>query len=244
MDFFGGRLDLMDALSRLKLSPDRAYLAFGRSRVLANLYESAAVFALGACLGLSTLPFDETWTKLRLLSWLHFPVTCLCAAAALWFVVSSPWAALGIGALSYLAVFLCRWLCWYGELLDIRRELRLDAPPTPLRWRETAAYLPAAALLCLVLPLVARLCDPVDFPVFSGLLYPYLLLPLGSFLAGMALGRHRGFCPLFPIACFALYLPMVWLLFNSSALFHCFFAAVPALLGNGLAALLRRKRKK
>ena len=87
VDFFGGRLDLMDALSRLQLSPDRAYLAFGRSRVLANLYESAAVFALGACLGLSTLPFDETWTKLRLLSWLHFPVTCLCAAAALWFVV-------------------------------------------------------------------------------------------------------------------------------------------------------------
>ena len=44
-DFFGDRLDLMDALSRLQLSPDRAYLAFGRSRVLANLYESAAVFA-------------------------------------------------------------------------------------------------------------------------------------------------------------------------------------------------------
>ena len=244
IDYFGGRPEFWDTLSRTQLSTDEAYLAFGRSRVLANLYQSAAVFALGACLGLSTLPFDETWTKLRLLSWLHFPVTCLCAAAALWFVVSSPWAALGIGGLSYLAVFLCRWLCWYGELLDIRRELRLDAPPTPLRWRETAAYLPAAALLCLVLPLAARLCDPVDFPVFSGLLYPYLLLPLGSFLAGMALGRHRGFCPLFPIACFALYLPMVWLLFNSSALFHCFFAAVPALLGNGLAALLRRKRKK
>ena len=244
VDFFGGRLDLMDALSRLKLSPDRAYLAFGRSRVLANLYESAAVFALGACLGLSTLPFDETWTKLRLLSWLHFPVTCLCAAAALWFVVSSPWAALGIGGLSYLAVFLCRWLCWYGELLDIRRELRLDAPPTPLRWRETAAYLPAAALLCLVLPLAARLCDPVDFPVFSGLLYPYLLLPLGSFLAGMTLGRHRGFCPLFPLACALCYLPMVFLLFNATALFHLLLTAVPALLGNGLAALLRRKREK
>ena len=47
-DLFGGRPDLMDVLSRLQLAPDRAYLAFGRSRVLANLYESAAVFALGA----------------------------------------------------------------------------------------------------------------------------------------------------------------------------------------------------
>ena len=83
--------------------------------------------------------------------------------------------------------------------------------------------------------------DPA-VPVFSGLLYPYLLLPLGSFLAGMALGRRRGFCPLFPIACFALYLPMVWLLFNSSALFHCFFTAIPALLGNTAGAFLRKRR--
>ena len=167
----------MDTLSRTQLSTDEAYLAFGRSRVLANLYQSAAVFALGACLGLSTLPFDETWTQLRLLSWLHFPVTCLCAVAALWFVADTPWAALGIA-----------------------------------------------------LPLLARLCDAPDVPVFSGLLYPFLLLPIGSFLAGMALGRHRGFCPLFPLACALCYLPMVFLLFNATALFHLLLTAVPALL--------------
>ena len=245
IDSFGGRPEFWDTLSRTQLSTDEAYLAFGRSRVLANLYQSAAVFALGACLGLSTLPFDETWTQLRLLSWLHFPVTCLCAAAALWFVADSPWSALGIGALCYLAVFLCRWLCWYGEVLDIRRKLRLpDAPPSPLRWRETLPYLPAAALLGIALPLLARLCDGPDVPVFSGLLYPFLLLPIGSFLAGMALGRHRGFCPLFPLACALCYLPMVFLLFNATALFHLLLTAVPALLGNGLAALLRRKREK
>ena len=229
--FGGGHFDLMDTLSRLQLSTGEAYLTFGRSHVLANLYQSAAVFALGACLGLSTLPFDETWTQLRLLSWLHFPVTCLCAVAALWFVADSPWSALGIGALSYLAVFLCR-------------GLRLDAPPSPLRWRETLPYLPAAALLGIALPLLARLCDGPDVPVFSGLLYPFLLLPIGSFLAGMALGRHRGFCPLFPLACALCYLPMVFLLFNATALFHLLLTAVPALLGNGLAALLRRKREK
>ena len=89
IDYFGGRPEFWDTLSRTQLSTDEAYLAFGRSRVLANLYQSAAVFALGACLGLSTLPFDETWTQLRLLSWLHFPVTCLCAVAALWFVADT-----------------------------------------------------------------------------------------------------------------------------------------------------------
>ena len=102
----------------------------------------------------------------------------------------------------------------------------------------------AAALLGIALPLLARLCDAPDVPVFSGLLYPFLLLPMGSFLAGMALGRHRGFCPLFPLACALCYLPMVFLLFNATALFHLLLTAVPALLGNGLAALLRRKREK
>lgn len=241
----GGHFDLMDTLSRTQLSTDEAYLAFGRSRVLANLYQSAAVFALGACLGLSTLPFDETWTRLRALSWLHFPVTCLCAVAALWFVADSPWAAAGIGALGYLAVFLCRWLCWYGEVLDIRRELCLpEAPPSPLRWRETLPYLPAAALLGIALPLLARLADPVDVPVFSGVLYPFLLLPVGSFAAGMALGKHRGFCPLFPLACVLCYLPMLWILFNFSAFFHLFLTFFPAFLGNLLGAILRMRSAK
>lgn len=245
IDYFGGRPEFWDTLSRTQLSTDEAYLAFGRSRVLANLYQSAAVFALGACLGLSTLPFDETWTQLRLLSWLHFPVTCLCAAAALWFVADSPWSALGIGALCYLAVFLCRWLCWYGEVLDIRRKLRLpDAPPSPLRWRETLPYLPAAALLGIACPLLAgsvtRRMSPSS-PAFST---PSCSCRSAPSWPGMALGRHRGFCPLFPLACALCYLPMVFLLFNATALFHLLLTAVPALLGNGLAALLRRKREK
>ena len=245
IDYFGGRPEFWDTLSRTQLSTDEAYLAFGRSRVLANLYQSAAVFALGACLGLSTLPFDETWTRLRALSWLHFPVTCLCAVAALWFVADSPWAAAGIGALGYLAVFLCRWLCWYGEVLDIRRKLCLpEAPPSPLRWRETLPYLPAAALLGIALPLLARLADPVDVPVFSGVLYPFLLLPVGSFAAGMALGKHRGFCPLFPLACVLCYLPMLWILFNFSAFFHLFLTFFPAFLGNLLGAILRMRSAK
>ena len=49
---------------------------------------------------------------------------------------------------------------------------------------------------------------------------------------------------LFPIACFVCYLPMVYLLFNESALFHCFMTAIPALAGNILGALWRESHTK
>jgi len=56
----------------------------------------------------------------------------------------------------------------------------------------------------------------------------------------LSLGKRQGVCPLYPVACFVCYLPMVWLLFNESALFHCFLVAVPALAGNVMGWLYRR----
>ena len=79
-------------------------------------------------------------------------------------------------------------------------------------------------------------------PVLSGLLLPYVLLPAAGFSSGMSLGRRRGLCPLYPIACFLCYLPMVFLLYNSSAMFHCFMVAVPALAGDA-AGWLRGKTR-
>jgi len=80
-------------------------------------------------------------------------------------------------------------------------------------------------------------------PVLCGILLPYLLLPVGGFFSGLSLGKRQGFCPLYPLACGVLYLPAVFLLMNSSALFHCFMAAVPALVGNLVGAAVRRQRR-
>ena len=69
-------------------------------------------------------------------------------------------------------------------------------------------------------------------------------MPLASLCVGLSLGKRQGVCPLFPIACFVCYLPMVYLLFNESALFHCFMTAIPALAGNILGALWRESHTK
>ena len=78
-----------------------------------------------------------------------------------------------------------------------------------------------------------------DVPLLSGLVFPYLLLPLAGFSSGLSLGRGQGFCPLYPAACFLFCLPAVFLLFNYTALFHCYMVAVPALAGNLLGWFLR-----
>ena len=66
------------------------------------------------------------------------------------------------------------------------------------------------------------------------------MLPVVGFLSGISLGKRQGVCPLYPVACGLLYLPMVPLLFNESALFHCLMIAIPALAGNVLGWLYRR----
>ncbi len=93
-----------------------------------------------------------------------------------------------------------------------------------------------------LLPLAAFLADKLwaDIPVLSGLVVPYLLLPVIGFSSGLSLGKRQGVCLIYPVACFACYLPMVFLLFNSSALFHCFMVSVPALLGNVIGWMYRR----
>ena len=79
----------------------------------------------------------------------------------------------------------------------------------------------------------------VDIPVLSGLMLPFVLLPAGGFFAGVSLGKRQGVCPLYPLACFVCYLPMLSLL-STAELFHCFLAAVPALAGNVTGWLYRR----
>ena len=63
-------------------------------------------------------------------------------------------------ALLYAVIWLGRWIGWYMEVVQLRTLLGLDTGPSPLKWQETAPYLPFILLLCDVLPLVllAALC--------------------------------------------------------------------------------------
>lgn len=202
---------------------------------------------LGAVVGLATLPFADGGRELVVRSLAHFVLTA--GLFTLLLVLMDAFPPLGILtadlvlALLYGLVWLGRWIGWYQEVMQLRVLLGLSPGPSPLKWRETLPYLPFALLVCDALPLVFRWIDRtlvVDFPVFSGLLLPYLLLPVVCFCSGLSLGKRQGVCPVFPAALFLCYLPMVFLLYNYTALFHCFMAAVPAAVGNVLGWLYRR----
>lgn len=214
---------------------------------LAVLVQSALCFGLGGMIGLATLPFDEDGRRLLVKSLLHFGVTALLFSLLLVLCFGLPaWSlVVWVGMLLslYLVIWLGRYVGWYAEVAQIRTKLGLDPGPSPLKWKETLPYLPFLMLLCVGLPLLARLLDPADVPVLSGLLMPYLLLPAGGFAAGFSLGKRQGFCPLYPVLAFVLYLPMVFLLFNSSAMFHCFVVAGFGLAGNVAGSLAAQLRK-
>ena len=204
--------------------------------------------ALGATLGAATLPFADDGPTLVRRSLLHLGVTALEVALVLWMCVDlrdgRAWALwMGMPVLFYAVIWLGRWIGWYVEVMQLRALLGLAPGPSPLKWRETLPYLPLVLLLCDVLPPVLNWIDHAavaDVPVLSGLLLPYLMLPVAGFCSGLSLGKRQGVCPLYPVACFVCYLPMVYLVYNYTALFHCFMIAVPALAGNMLGWLYRR----
>lgn len=202
--------------------------------------------ALGAAAGAATLPFADDGKSLLLRSSAHFAVTAALFALLLLQFEVEPVELLAwecILALFYAVVWLGRWIGWYVEVMQLRTLLGLAPGPSPLKWRETLPYLPFVLFLCCGLPLLLRMADhwiSADVPVLSGLILPYLLLPVGGLCAGLSLGKRQGVCPLYPAACFLCYLPMVYLLFNSTALFHCFMVALPALGGNVMGWLYRR----
>ena len=202
--------------------------------------------ALGAAVGTATLPFADNGRSLLLCSAAHFGIT-----AVLFTLLTAQLGARGVEllawlvilTLAYAVIWLGRWVGWYVEVMQLRTLLGLAPGPSPLKWRETLPHLGFALLLCGVLPLLLRWADhavSADVPVLSRLLLPYVLLPVAGFSSGLSLGKRQGVCLLYPAACFLCYLPMVFLLFNSSAMFHCFMVAVPALAGNVMGWMYRR----
>lgn len=203
----------------------------------------------GAVVMISTLPFADDGKELVVRSLIHFAATAASFSALLWGCrwVQTPalilvWVC--VLAVLYLLIWLGRWVGWYQEVAQIRALLGLAPGPSPLKWKETLPYLPFAALVCCVLPAVLLWVDLTfvsDFPLFSGLLYPFLGLPIVGFCSGMSLGKRWGMCWLYPVACFLFYLPMVFILMNSSAMFHCYMISVPALVGMILGWIIRQK---
>lgn len=209
---------------------------------------------LGGAAGAATLPFADDGRQLLLRSWAHFAVTSALFVLLMARFYGWWWEGLllleGMLAVLYALIWLGRWVGWYVEVMQLRAMLGLDAGPSPLKWRETLPYLPFVLLLCDGLPLLLYWVDDrvnqgsfVDIPVLSGMLLPFVLLPAGGFFAGVSLGKRQGVCPLYPLACFVCYLPMLSLVWTAQ-LSHCFLAAVPALAGNVLGWLYRRAAPK
>lgn len=204
--------------------------------------------AFGAETAIATLPFADTGKAVVIRSLVHF--TVMTGTMWAWVLLNfthEPLPSLILTfqlpfTLVYLLVWLGRWVGWYAEVAQIRERLGLAPGVSPLKWRETLPHIGFAFLLCLVTPLILRLCDAPDVPVLSGLLYPYLLLPIGGFVSAVSLGKRQGFCPLYPAACAA---------FILSARFFSgiadggllLIALLSILLGNALGALIRQYRK-
>ena len=144
-------------------------------------------------------------------------------------------------AVFYALIWLGRWVGWYAEVAAIREKLGLSPGPSPLKWKETLPYAPFALLLCLLLPAVLSLFDAPDVPVLTGLIYLYLLLPVGSFCSGLSLARRKGFCPLYPPLCVLCFLAAVPLVYNHTALPFCAVTLCAALLGELTGWLLGRR---
>lgn len=204
---------------------------------------SYLLFALlGAEIGVSTLPFADSGPTLVLRTLAHFSL--MAATVALWAGLNFGGAGaafcLILLALVYVLVWLGRWVGWYVEVAAIRAKLGLTPGPSPLHIRESLPYLAFALGLCLALPALLRLLDPPDVPVLTGLFFPYLLLPVGIVCSGFSLGRRHGFCPIYPVACALFSLMALFLLYNTSAAFHCGISFVFAFLGNGAGTLLKK----
>lgn len=205
---------------------------------------SYLLFALlGAEIGVSTLPFADCGRTLVLRTLAHFAL--MAATVALWaglnFGQTGALFGLILLASVYVLVWLGRWVGWYVEVAAIRAKLGLAPGPSLLHWRESLPYLVFALGLCLGLPALLRLVDPQDVPVLSGVYFPFLLLPIGTFCSGVSLGHRHGFSPLYPAACALLSVAAVFLLFNDSGLFHGEISLVCALVGNGVGTLLKKR---
>ena len=221
------------------------------SKPLAAILQFGLYFALGAGVGVATLPFAEEGKELLLRSALHFVYTAAVSSALIWLCGwnRGEWLAwlleLALLALLYALIWLGRLAAWWSELDAIREKLGLAPVASPLKWRESLPSLGFTLLLCLVVPLALHFFDAPDAPVLTGMLWPWVLVPVGGFMGGLSLGKRHSLCLLYPAACTLLTLAATLLLHNSSPWINCAIALIAALAGNLTgAARYRRKQRK
>lgn len=210
-------------------------------------------FAFGASVGLAVPPMEGTGRAVAIRTVIHLLVSTalwvgLCFVCGMSPVVWQDWLLMpGLYWFAYAVIWLLRYLSWRAELNRIREGLGLALKPSAggiFQLRPLRAHLFLAAAVELGLPPLLRLMDAIDVPVLTGILYPFLLLPFFCLVTGWSAGRRFGIALLYPIACGLLPIPWVFLLYNSSALFQAWTAAVFALAGNLLGALLRRRKER
>lgn len=231
----GNLLVVSEAMAEAYGSPVRA--------ALAQFFWSGL---LGAALGTAEVPFLLERRTL-LYSGAHFlgtaAVFSLAGWRCRWFPIWESWLCLlGLLLLLYVLKWSVRFLEWQADIRAIRKSSGLETAEPP--WKTLAPYLLLAAAVELLLPPALMLADARDFPVLTGVFYPFLILPLFCFFSACPLGtRLRRWWLVYPPACMLLTLPCVALVYNSSALFHLWMAGVPALAGGALGAALRKLKK-
>ena len=211
---------------------------------LAQLFWSGL---LGAALNTMEVPF---FLERRTLLWsgAHFLATAAVFSLAgwrcRWFPIRESWLCLlGLLLLIYVLKWSVRFLEWQSDVWAIRKSSGLETAEPP--WKTLAPYFLLAAAVELLLPPALMLVDARDFPVLTGIFYPFLVLPLFCFFSACPLGtRLRRWWLVYPAACMALTLPCVFLLYNYTALFQVWAAGLPALAGGLLGAALRKLKKK
>ena len=96
-------------------------------------------------------------------------------------------------------------------------------------------YLAVLTALFYLLPLLTRDTGGAMFLMLC-------VTPLAAFLTGLVYGLRRGFSILLPLAALLLFLPTVFLFYNSSAWVYAPAYALIVLIGNGAGKLFHGKR--
>ena len=203
---------------------------------------------LGAVLETAEVPF-RLERRTALWSGVHFLLTAAVFSLAgwqcRWFPYRETWLCLlGLLLLCYLLMWAVRYVGWRQDVRAIRKGVGLPEEPESPGWQKAVPYALLAAAVELLLPWLLRLVDARDVPVLTGIFYPFLILPLFCFFSGVSLAKRcRRLWLGYPVLCGVLTLPCVFLLYNSSALFQVWVAAIAALAGGAIGALREKSRK-